>query len=393
MNLYEFEAKQLFEKYNLKIPTGVNVRRGDDFEKAYQNLGVLNVVLKAQVLSGKRGKNSAIRFCSSPGEVKQACKELFAMEIKNQYVAAVRIEEKLDIDEEHYLSITYDTCARQPVLVYSHEGGIDIENVKEEKIKKQLLDIRISTPPNPPLERGGEVVPYVKELWDCFLGEDCRLVEINPLVKTSNGEWIAADAKIALDEDAFYRHKDRSPSTSSGFAPRSEMGRPPTEREIAVKKIDEGEKYYQGTAGKYIEMDGEIAVLFSGGGASIANMDALMQAGLKPANYTEYSGNPPRKKVYELAKIVLSKPGLKGLWIAGGVANFTDVAATFGGIVDALDELKPNYPIVIRRAGPNEEEGIRLMQDCAKRNNLKIKIFGKETPMSDTAKVLAGMVG
>jgi citryl-CoA synthetase large subunit len=170
------------------------------------------------------------------------------------------------------------------------------------------------------------------------------------------------------------------------------MGRPPTEREIAVKKIDEGEGYYRGTAGKYIEMDGDVAILFSGGGASIANMDALIKSGCKPANYTEYSGNPPREKVYQLAKIVLSKPGLKGLWIAGGVANFTNVGETFHGIVDALDELKPSYPIVVRRAGPYEKEGMQLMEDCAKRNNLNMRLFGKETSMSETAAVLASMI-
>jgi succinyl-CoA synthetase beta subunit len=140
-------------------------------------------------------------------------------------------------------------------------------------------------------------------------------------------------------------------------------------------------------------MDGDIGILFSGGGASIANMDALIKAGGKPANYTEYSGNPPREKVAQLAKTVLSKPGLKGLWIAGGVANFTNVAETFQGIVDALDELKPQYPIVVRRAGPHEEEGMRLMKECAERNGLMMKLFGKETSMSDTASVLMKMVG
>ena len=148
-------------------------------------------------------------------------------------------------------------------------------------------------------------IPYAQELWNCFLQEDARQVEINPLVRTSSGKWIAADAKVALDDDAFYRHE-----TWKNFEPRTMMGRLPTEREKEVTAIDAGEDYYRGTAGKYIEMDGDIAILFSGGGASIANMDALLKAGLKPANYTEYSGNPPREKVRDLAKIVLSKPGL-----------------------------------------------------------------------------------
>lgn len=378
MNLYEFEGKQLFKKYGIEIPHGILVRRGDDFEKKYQELGVTDVVVKAQVLSGKRGKNNGIKFCSSADEVTKACNDLFNLQIRGQYVAAVLIEEKLNIAEEHYLSITYDTNKKQPVLIYSKQGGMDIEDVSEENIEKTWLDVR-----------GVELsVSTKKSLWECFLAEDTRVVEINPLVKTADGRWVAADAKVALDEDAFFRHKEWET-----LEPRTMLGRLPTEREIAVKKIDEGEGYYRGTAGKYIEMDGDIAILFSGGGASIANMDALLKTGLKPANYTEYSGNPPREKVYALAKIVLSKPGLRGLWIAGGVANFTNVADTFQGIADALDEVKPSYPIVVRRAGPFEKEGMELMRACGERNGLKMKLFGKEMSMSETAEVLAEMSG
>ena len=396
MNLYEFEGKNLFTKHGIATPKGAVVFRGEDFAGAYKNLGVKDVVVKAQVLSGKRGKNNGIRFCSSAEEAERACAELFNANISGQYVEAALIEEKLDIAEEHYLSITYDTIAKQPVLIYSAAGGMDIEDVAENKIIKTLLDVRSSVIPTEVEESlssgvkgslGDARDDIAQQLWQCFLQEDARVAEINPLVKTKDGRWFAADAKIALDEDAFYRHEEWK-----NLAPRTMLGRLPTERETAVKKIDEGEGYYRGTAGKYIEMDGDIAVLFSGGGASIANMDALLKAGLKPANYTEYSGNPPREKVYRLTKIVLSKPGLKGLWIAGGVANFTNIAETFNGITDALDEIKPNFPIVVRRAGPNEDEGRRLMTECAKKNNLNIKLFGKETSMSATAQVLAEMV-
>lgn len=380
MNLYEWEGKKLFAKHGISTPRGVVVRRGDDVQKMYATLEVTDVVVKAQVLSGKRGKNNGIKFCASAEEADSAVQELFNTNIRGQYVAAVIIEEKLAIAEEHYLSITYDTNKKQPLLIYSKSGGMDIEDVAEDKIEKRWLNIREPHILFPH-------IPYADELWQCFLAEDTRVVEINPLIKTVDGRFVAADAKVALDDDAFYRHKDWSE-----LEPRTMIGRLPTEREQDVKKIDEGENYYRGTAGKYIEMDGDIAILFSGGGASIANMDALIKAGLAPANYTEYSGNPPREKVHALAKIVLSKPGLRGLWIAGGVANFTDIGETFHGIVDVLDELKPSFPIVVRRAGPNEEEGMRLMRECGERNNLNMKLFGKETSMSDTAKVLGDMV-
>lgn len=378
MNLYEFEGKDIFKKFGIAVPKSKLLRRGDDVVAAYKELGLSDVVLKAQVLSGKRGKNNGILFANSADEAAVAAEKIFATNIRGQYVAAVIMEEKLEIAKEYYLSVTYDTNKKQPMLIYSTSGGMDIEDVPEEKIKKINLDIR--------QEKIESDIPFADELWRCFIESDARVVEINPLVKTKAGNFVAADSKIAIDEDAFFRHKDWE------FEPRTMLGRLPTERELEVKKIDEGEAYYRGTAGKYIEMDGDIAVLFSGGGASIANMDALIQAGLKPANYTEYSGNPPREKVYQLSKIVLSKPGLKGLWICGGVANFTDIAATFNGIIDALDEIKPAYPIVIRRAGPNEVEGLRMMEECAKRNNLKLKIFGKEVAMGATAVALLSMI-
>ncbi len=384
MNLYEFEGKHLFTTHGIEIPKGVVVRRGEDAGRKYQELGIKEVVVKAQVLSGKRGKNNGIKFCVSEAEVRKACEELFALNIRGQYVAAVLIEEKLNIAAEHYISITYDTNRKQPVLIYSTEGGMDIEEVAEEKIIKVVLDIRNTKFDD---QAKGIEKEVAEKLWQCFVQEDARVVEINPLVKTADGRLVAADAKVAIDEDAFFRHEDWA-----HFEPRTMMGRPATEREIMAKKIDEGEKYYQGTAGKYIEMDGDVGTLFSSAGASISNMDALLKAGLKPANYTEYSGNPPQEKVYQLTKIVLTKPGLKGLWIIGGVANFTNVEDTFRGVIQALDEVRPKYPIVVRRGGPSEKEGMALMAECAKRNGLTMKLFGKDTSMGETASVLAGLI-
>ncbi len=382
MNLYEFEGKALFAKHGLVIPQGVVVRPGENYAEKYQQLGIIDVVVKAQILSGKRGKNNGIKFCSSTEEVVVACTELFANEIKGLRVTAVLIEEKIQIAEEHYCSIVYDTNSKQPTLIYSRQGGMDIEDVPENDLVRVPLDIRTDIVPNAEVP-----VDIAQKLYAVFKTEDTRVVEINPLVKTVEGKWVAADAKIALDDDAFYSHKEWE-----ALEPRTLLGRAPTEREILVKKIDEGENYYRGTAGKYVELDGDIGLILNGGGASIANMDALISVGLKPANYTEYSGNPPREKVFELAKIVLSKPGLKGLWMCGVVANFTNIKDTFMGIVDALDEIKPTYPIVVRRDGPESAEAKQLMLECAERNHLQLQWFGKETPMAYTAQVLADLI-
>jgi len=379
MNLYEWEGKELFRTCGITTPRGVVVRRGEHIPDVFHLFEVQEVVLKAQVLSGKRGKHGGIHFCTDYTDVCRVVGELFHQNICGQYVASVLIEEKLDIIAEHYLSITIDTHACQPMMLYTQYGGMDIEDVPEASITKYVLDIRDTL--------FDFDIPFGREVWNCFVDTDCRQVEINPLAQTRDGRWVAVDAKIALDDDAFFRHE-----SWSVYEPRTMLGRLPTEREQEASRIDEGEAYYRGTAGKYIEMDGDIAILFSGGGASIANMDTLIAVGLNPANYTEYSGNPPREKVRELAKIVLSKPGLRGLWIAGGVANFTNVQETFHGIVDALDSIQPSFPIVVRRAGPFDTEGMELLQACTRRNHLNMRLYGKEVSMSETAHILAEMI-
>lgn len=383
MNLYEYEGKNLFENSGITTPKRAIVMRGESGAEAFTDLGLPKVVAKIQILSGKRGKNGGIAFCETAEEAESTVTTFFEQPILNQYTAAVLLEEFLPIKEEHYLSITYNTNTKQPMLIYSASGGMDIEEVPKDQITLLNLDLRET----PDFSSLGAVAEVAEKLWKCFLENDARQVEINPLVITEDGRMIAADAKVALDDDAFYRHDEWQ-----AYPERTMMGRPPTDREVAVKAIDEGEGYYRGTAGKYIELDGTIAVLFSGGGASISNMDALDQVGLSPSNYTEYSGNPPREKVAALTKIVLSKPGIEGLWIAGGVANFTNIQETFLGIIDALDEVKPSYPIVVRRAGPFEQEGMSLMKECADRNGLNMKLFGKEVSMTETATELANMI-
>ena len=189
---------------------------------------------------------------------------------------------------------------------------------------------------------------------------------------------------IDLDDDASYKHKDRS------YSPREVgLGRDLTEREINVRKANETS--YQGTI-KYLELDGDIGFLAAGGGGSMESMDALIFLGGKPANYAEHSGDPPREKLYALTKAILSKPGLNGLWIVGAIANFTRIDQTMAGIVDAISEFKPKFPIVIRRSGPFEKEGLQIVREAAKKLNLNIEIYGSEVSMTSTAKIIVDRV-
>lgn len=223
------------------------------------------------------------------------------------------------------------------------------------------------------------------KLWEVFTKYDCELAEINPLVITKNGQVMALDAKVILDDDADFRREMKFPE-------RNLFGRAPTEAEVEARKIDEGD--HRGTAGSvYWDLDGDIAVLAAGGGGSVVNMDALIACGGKPANYTEHSGNPPREKLKRLTKIMLKKLGLKGLWIVGGTANFTDIFETLSGVVEGLREVspKPTYPIVIRRGGPRDEEAFIMLREVAEKEGFDLYIYGRETPMTSTAKIMVDL--
>lgn len=394
MKLYEYEAKLLLAKHGIDIPRGIEI---DASTMALLNEWMeFPVVVKAQVLSGKRNKQGGIEFAETREDAVRCADAMLNRTIAGQKVDRIRVEEKVDTTQEFYLSFTYDTRSRMPMILCSDRGGVDIEDAAAENesvIRKIMIDPRSPFSPEQVQAGLGDMVldeadmrglaEKIANIYEVFSQEDMRLLEINPLSKTADGKWVALDAKAALDEDAYSRHPEWA-----SYSLRTLFGRAPNARERSVKKIDEGVFYYRGTASKYIEMDGDIAVMFSGGGASLVCMDALFAAGGKPANYTEYSGNPPREKVRDLARVVLSKPGLRGLWIAGGFANFTRIDETFAGIIDAFEEMRPTYPIVVRRAGPFDTEGEQMMKDAAARLGLDLTYFDRFTPMTETAAVL-----
>ena len=199
------------------------------------------------------------------------------------------------------------------------------------------------------------------------------------------GKVWALDAKVILDDEADFRREEK-------FVERNLFGRASTEAEIEARKIDEGD--HRGTTGSvYWDLDGDIAVIAAGGGGSVVNMDALIAQGGKPANYTEHSGNPPREKLKRLTKIVLGKPNLKGCWFVGGTANFTDIYETLMGFVEGLKELpeKPKYPIVIRRGGPNDKKAFEELKKIGEEEGFDFHIFGRETPMTSTAKIMVDL--
>lgn len=362
MNLYEFEAKELFKSVGINIPKGQLIESPNEkisLEKEY--------IGKSQVLFGGRGKK---------GYISKDIGSLF----EKTDVKKVLAEEFIESKNFRFLSITYDTTSRSPIILYSDQGGVDIEQITN--IKKLPLDLTKEELPN----INPQVDAVLKKLWELFVKIDARLVEINPLAETETGP-VALDAKIILDDDGLFRHEDLN------FDPRNVLGKTPTTAEIEAKKIDEND--HRGSAGSsYFDLDGDIGVIAAGGGGSVVNMDALIALGGKPANYTEHSGNPPSEKVEKLTKIVISKPNLSGLWFVGATANFTDMVETLTGFVNGLRSLnpQPDYPIVIRRGGPRWEEAKKMLEEVKAKEGFDFHIYGPETPMTSTAKIMVDLV-
>lgn len=369
MKLLEKEGKELLSKYGLEIPEV----EGEEY------------VVKAQVLTTDRKEKGGIKFCGSIEEAKSIAKDMQDSNISGFTVEDTLIERKVDIEKELYVSFIYDTYTRSPVMLFSKEGGSDIEERevskfvidegREFEFREFLTDVELD-------HNISDLSRTLKKLYNCFREEDMLLLEVNPLAITKNG-LKCLDVVVELDEDASYRHNWNYPQ-------RSAFGREKTKREKKAEKIDEDD--HRGVAGKYTELDGNIGMLLAGGGASLTNMDALMNYGGKPANYTEYGGNPPTEKVYRLSKIIMSKPELEGLWHVGGTANNTDIYRTMKGFCKALREIEPDYPIVVRRDGPNADKAFELLGQTQEDLDLDMKLYRNDTDMTKTAETLMEMV-
>ena len=387
MNLKEFEGKLILKEYGLNIPKSTLISKEDTIPEFKEP-----IILKAQTFSGKRKAGGGIIIVKSQEEMEDAISNIFSKQINNEQVKEILIEELINIKKEFYLSITLDTKIRRPLLVMCSQGGTDIEELKEKSPKKiKTLQINVlegidksklkqlTTDLNLSDKEFENFFNLVIKLFQIYTTRDLKLLEINPLALTDTGFYIL-DTKIIIDDNGLSRQEFPFERTT-GY-------RKKRKREKEANLIDEND--HKGVAGKtFIDMDGDIGVMASGGGASIIAMDALISYGAKSANYTEYSGNPPAYKVEKLTRIVLDKENLSGLWIVGGIANFTDIYETLKAIVDVLVEKKVKFPIIIRRGGPNEKEAFELIRKIAKEHNLNISIYGRETPITLCAKYMA----
>ena len=347
MKLFEYMGKEIFASYGIKVPRGRMVTSPEEAAQVAAEIGA-TVVVKSQVLSGKRGKAGGIKFAATPNQAKQAAAEILAMTIQGLQVECLLVEEKIQIDREFYLAITVDGATKCPVLIASAQGGMDIEEVPEEHIVKQHIDIYMGVQPYLAREvsrRLGltgalskELAKLLPVLYKMFREKDAELVEINPLVISGDG-FIAADSKFTVDDDALYRQKSI----------------PYVEDRTAIEK----QAHDLGLA--FVELDGNIAVMANGAGMSMGSLDTLQHYGGAPANFLDAGGGTGMEGTARALELLLAaNPKVIFINIFGGITRCDDVANAF---VQVKKSRGIPVPVVIRLVGTNEEEGLRILQE------------------------------
>lgn len=388
MKLKEFEGKSLLNISGIKIPEGKVISSNNNKLEIDLN----NKILKAQILSNGRAKNGGVLIPDNQIDGELKIKELFLKKILGEEVEEILIEEKVDIKKEYYLGIIFDTIKRKPILIISKFGGIEIENIPEDNIYTFEIDIIEGIEKYRAREIVAEVgfdnslinklSEEIIKVYNCFRKNDLKMIEINPFALTKELELIALDCVAVIDEDSLKRHKFTFPKRTENKVK--------TPIEIEANKIDEND--YRGVCGKtFIELEGDIGVLSSGGGGSVCALDSLILAGGKPANFTEYSGNPPAEKVEKLTQVLLKKK-LNGLYIVGGRANFTQIDVTLKAIIDVIVKKEIKIPILIRRAGPGFEEAFKYIENIKKEYNLDIDFYDDSIPISISAELMVEKV-
>lgn len=353
MKLHEYQSKNLFAQYNVPIPSGKVAASPKEAYEIAKGLGT-PVVVKAQVLVGGRGKAGGVKLANTPEEAEQYASDILGMDIKGLTVQKVLIDQASDIKNEIYLGVTTDRAARRAVIIASAAGGVDIEEVAAttpEKIIRIHVDpflgltnyqvLEIASAIGLPRENWKAFGKIARGLYACYLNNDASLAEINPLIIDENGELLAVDGKMVIDDNSLFRHPDLS-----------EM------RDVDEEAPSETRARQAGLS--YIKLDGEIGCMVNGAGLAMATMDMTKLFGGTPANFLDIGGGAQADKVAEALRIILDDPNVKAVLfnIFGGITRGDEVAK---GIVAALEEVKPNVPMVARIVGTNAEEGRAIL--------------------------------
>ena len=361
MDLFEYQARDIFEKYQVPVLRGLIADTPEQAQKAAEQIGG-TVVVKAQVKVGGRGKAGGVKVAHSPEEAKQAAEKILGLDIKGHVVKRVMIAEGAKIAKEFYFSVLLDRSNRTFLALCSVEGGMDIEQLAEER-PEALAKVPIDAVKGIDLakaleiaklggfddELAAKVAPVFVKLYEVFKKEDTTLVEVNPLVLSEDGQIIALDGKVTLDDNAEFRHE------------RDEMER---------DQLDPLEAKAKAMDLNYVKLDGEVGIIGNGAGLVMSTLDVVAYAGarhggVKPANFLDIGGGASAEVMAAGLDVILNDPQVKSVFVNvfGGITACDAVA---NGIVGALDTLgsKASKPLVVRLDGNNVNEGRKILADA-----------------------------
>jgi succinyl-CoA synthetase beta subunit len=361
VDLYEYQGKQLFARFGIPVSEGRLATSPEEARAAAGELGGPAVV-KAQVLTGGRGKAGGIKLAETPSDAESKAREILGLDIRGHVVRKLWIEKASDIAKEYYLSVTFDRGAKKPLFMFTTEGGIDIEQVADEnpdalarlhidplegfhpyQARRLIYEAGVDDP-----NEQKQIAAIIEKLYGCFVASDAMLCEINPLIVTPQGEVRALDSKFTVDDSALFRHPDVA-----------EM------RDVAA--ADPQERLAREKGVTYVKLDGEVGILGNGAGLSMSTVDVVVVAGGRPANFCDLGGGGDAQGVVDALEVITSDEQVRSIFfnIFGGITRCDEVAR---GILTALEQMRIELPIVVRLDGTNAEEGRKLLTDAAPPN-------------------------
>jgi succinyl-CoA synthetase beta subunit len=365
VDLYEYQGKELFRRYGIPTSEGRLAETPAEARTSAKELGG-QVVVKAQVLTGGRGKAGGVKLVEDPEDAGRKAEEIIGLDINGHVVRKLWIERASEIAKEYYLSVTFDRGEKKVLFMLTTEGGIEIEQVAAEtpeKLARLHVDPLEGYQPyqarrliygagiDDPNEQK-QVLGIVGKLYECFVESDAMLCEINPLIVTPEGEVRALDSKFTVDDNALYKHPDIE-------AMRDPEAYPPEERAAREKDVT------------YVKLDGEVGILGNGAGLVMSTLDTIALAGGRPANFCDLGGGGDAQGVVDALEVITADAQVRSIFfnIFGGITRCDEVAR---GILQALGELEIPHPIVVRLDGTNADEGREILADAG-RDNLHVE--------------------
>jgi succinyl-CoA synthetase beta subunit len=361
VDLYEYQGKELFARFGIPVSEGRLATTPEEARAAAEELGGA-VVVKAQVLTGGRGKAGGIKLAEDPSDAEAKAREILGLDIRGHVVRRLWVEQASEIAKEYYLSITFDRGTKQPLYMLTTEGGIEIEQVAEEnpdalarlhvdplegfqsyQARRLIYGAGIDDP-----REQKQILAIIENLYRCFVESDAMLCEINPLIVTPEGEVRALDSKFTVDDSALFRHPDIAEMRD-------------------VEAADPQEQFAREKGVTYVKLDGEVGILGNGAGLSMSTVDVVVVAGGRPANFCDLGGGGDAQGVVDALEVITSDEQVRSIFfnIFGGITRCDEVAR---GILTALEQMEIQLPIVVRLDGTNAEEGRRLLAEAAPPN-------------------------